>query len=86
MKRLQLHPACKLFPKLGKTELQELADDIKANGLQNPIVLLDGKILDGRNRFAACKIAGVKPRFEKWDGAGSPVEWVISQNLMRRQT
>ena len=82
--RLSLHPACKLFPKLGQEELRELADDIRANGLQNPIVLLDGKILDGRNRHAACKIAKVKPRFEEWTGRSSPVEWVISQNLMRR--
>jgi hypothetical protein len=33
---------------------------------------------------AACEIAGVKPRFQKWDGQGSPIEWVISQNLVRR--
>ena len=84
VKTFSLHPACKLFPKLGQQELHELADDIKANGLQNPIVLIDGKILDGRNRHAACKIAKVKPRFEQWNGSGSPVEWVISQNLMRR--
>lgn len=80
-----LHPACKLFPKLGETELQELADDISDNGLQNAIVLLGGKILDGQNRLAACKLAKVEPRFENWKGNGSPVEWVISQNLMRRQ-
>ena len=82
--RYPLHPACKLFPKLGDVELRELANDLRANGLQNPIVLLDGKILDGRNRHAACKLAKVKPRFEEWKGDGSPVEWVISQNLMRR--
>ena len=63
-KRYPLHPACKLFPKLGDVELRELADDIKATGLQNSIVLLDGQILDGRNRHVACKIANVKPRFE----------------------
>jgi site-specific DNA-methyltransferase (adenine-specific)/site-specific DNA-methyltransferase (cytosine-N4-specific) len=83
-KRYPLHPACKLFPILGDVELRELADDIKVNGLHNPIVLLDGKILDGRNRHAACKIANVEPSFENWKGKGSPVEWVISQNLMRR--
>ena len=83
-RNLSLHPACELFPRLGEAELQQLADDIKENGLQNPIVLLDEKILDGRNRNAACKIAKVKPRFVDWDGEGSPVEWVISQNLMRR--
>ena len=82
--RYSLHPACKLFPKLGDVELRELADDIKTNGLQNAIILLDGKILDGRNRHAACKLSGVEPRFEEWTGKGSPVEWVISQNLMRR--
>jgi DNA modification methylase len=81
---MKLHPACTIFPKLNDTELRELADDITANGLQNPIVILDDKILDGRNRFAACKLAGVKPRFVKWEGSGSPIAWVISQNLVRR--
>ena len=33
MRRFSLHPACKLFPKLAHRELRELADDIKANGL-----------------------------------------------------
>ena len=82
--RYSYHPACKLFPRLPDDQLRDLAEDIKRNGLQNPIVLLDGKILDGRNRMAACKIAGVKPRFVEWKGRGSPVEWVISQNMMRR--
>ena len=79
-----LHPACKLFPLLGENELQELADDIKENGLQNAIVLHDGKVLDGQNRLAACKLAGVEPRFVEWKGAGSPLNWAVSQNIMRR--
>lgn len=79
-----LHPACKLFPKLGDAELQELADDIRDNGLQNPIILHEGKVLDGQNRLAACKLAGVEPRFVEWNGSGSPLHWVVSQNLMRR--
>jgi len=84
MKKLSFHPACLLFPKLGKEELRELAADIKANGLRNPIILYHGQVLDGRNRLAACKIAGVKPRFVQWDGQGSPLQWVISENLIRR--
>ncbi len=79
-----LHPACKLFPLLGGNELRELADDISENGLQNAIVLLDGKVLDGQNRLAACKLAGVEPTFVEWKGIGSPLYWVVSQNLMRR--
>ena len=84
MRRPTYHPACLLFPQLGKAELQELADDIKANGLKNDIVRLNGQILDGRNRHLACGMAGVEPRFVEWSGQGSPTEWVISQNLFRR--
>lgn len=78
------HPACLLFPQLGKEELRELADNIKARGLLHDIILYQGKILDGRNRYLACRLAGVKPRFVDWQGNGSPVEWVISENLIRR--
>jgi hypothetical protein len=65
------HPACLLFPKLTGFALDELAADIKDRGLIEPIVLLHGQVLDGKNRLAACRIAGVKPRFVAWDGDGS---------------
>jgi DNA modification methylase len=81
---MKFHPACLLFPELPKEELKALADDIKANGLRNSVVLYHGQILDGRNRLAACKIAKVKPTFIEWSGTGSPTEWVISENLIRR--
>ncbi len=83
-KNLKFHPACLLFPQLGKDELQELAEDIKARGLLHDIVLYNGQILDGRNRYLACQIASVKPTFIQWQGTCSPVEWVISENLIRR--
>jgi len=83
MRRPPLHPACKIFPALGQDELQELADDIAANGLRNAIVMYQKKILDGRNRWEACKIAGVEPRFTEFDG-DDPIGWVVSQNLVRR--
>lgn len=83
-KRYRLHPACVLFPEMTADELRDLANDIAANGLLNPIVLLNGLILDGRNRLAACKTAGVEPRFVDWNGRGSAFEWAISQNVMRR--
>ena len=65
-------------------ELQELADDISIKGQLDDIVLYEGKILDGRNRYLACPMAGVEPRFSEWDGKGSPLEWVISVNMVRR--
>lgn len=81
---LKYHPACEIFPTLSNEELQSLADDIKANGLLEPIVVYKGEILDGRNRYEACEVAGVEPQFVAWDGEGSPAAYVISKNLQRR--
>lgn len=82
--RLEAHPAAELFPMMGEDELRRLTADISENGLRDPIVLLDGKVIDGRNRLAACRMAFVEPRFVEWDGEGSPTAWVLSKNLHRR--
>lgn len=80
------HPAAKMFPLMTGTELHELSDDIRENGLIEPVVTHEKTILDGRNRLQACAMAGVKPRFEEWDGSGgSPTLYVIAKNLHRRQ-
>ena len=79
------HPASMIFPLMDEDELRLLADDIKANGLREDIVLdSDGKIVDGRNRQSACLLAGVKPRYKTLPDGVSPVAYVISENLRRR--
>ncbi len=77
------HPFAGIFPLLGETEIQTLSKDIAENGLQIPITLHEGKILDGRNRHVACILAGVEPRFVTFDG-DDPVKFVVSTNLHRR--
>ena len=54
-------------------------------GLREPIVLYEGKILDGKNRYVACDMAGVEPRYVEYDMEkhGDPLQFVISQNLCR---
>jgi hypothetical protein len=54
------HPFAALFPELPPEELTQLARDIKERGQLEPIILYKGVILDGRNRYRACQIAGVK--------------------------
>jgi len=81
---LKVHPAAEIFPMLNAEELDALALDIKANGLQQPIVMWEGLLLDGRNRLAACGICGVEPSFKQYEG-NSPVTFVISANIKRRQ-
>lgn len=44
---------------LAEDELNELAADMKANGLIHPLVVKEGVLIDGRNRREACRIAGV---------------------------
>ena len=80
---MKAHPAAEVFPMLDEKELRKLADDIKANGQQVPIEVYRGKILDGRNRLAACKLAGVKPQTVEVDPP-DPVVHVVSRNLFRR--
>jgi hypothetical protein len=81
---MDCHPAANLFPLMDDQELDALAADIEAHGLHNPVTLLDGKVLDGRNRLLACERVGVEPHFRQWEPKGSPVLWLISQNVQRR--
>lgn len=84
---MRAHPAADLFPMMDDRELSELAADIKAHGQRQPIVTMqhDGEtvVLDGRNRFRACAIAGVEPRMIPF-GGDDPIALVISANMHRR--
>lgn len=82
---LQNHPAADLFPMMGAEELDRLTKSIREQGLIEPIITHEDMILDGRNRAKACGLAGVEPRYAKWDGAGgSPTMFAVSKNLSRR--
>jgi len=80
------HEATTMFPVLPADEMENLAEDIRQHGLLNPLVLHADKLIDGRNRLLACKVAGVTPRFTEWKPRRneSPIAWVVSQNLKRR--
>jgi ParB/RepB/Spo0J family partition protein len=80
----QVHPVADLFPMLADDELAELAADIGQRGLLHPIVLdAEGRILDGRNRWAACKIAKVEPATVVYEGE-DPDGYALAVNIARR--
>jgi ParB-like nuclease domain len=64
-----------------------LALDIKANGLQQALVVgqYEGQtvLIDGRNRREACRRAGVAPHYINLDGQ-DPVTYILSANIHRR--
>lgn len=79
------HPVADIFPLMAEHELAELAEDIREHGQREPIYLHEGQIVDGRNRYLACRRAEVPPEFQEWDGGdGSLVSFVVSMNLRRR--
>jgi len=79
------HPLADAFPLLEGREFMDLSDDIAANGLLNPVVIFEGKILDGRNRYRACLAAGVEPFRREFEGDFAAARrFVISENLRRR--
>jgi hypothetical protein len=81
--KYELHPACSAWPTMKLEELRELADDIAANGLRDPVTLTpDGLLLDGRNRALACEMAGVEPATTTFDG--EPWLFSLSRNKHRR--
>jgi len=80
---MKFHEIANLFPMMRPEELDDLVADVKKNGLIEPIVLYEEKILDGRNRYLACGEAGIKPHYDYYKG-DDPVGYVVSLNLHRR--
>jgi len=79
----EYHRIANIFPLMEGDEFKRLVDDIRANGLLESVVIYEGKILDGRNRYRACKAANVEPRFTDFGGI-DPLSYVISKNRHRR--
>ncbi len=53
-KRFEYHELASQFPLMSDLEYEALRQDIANNGLNEPLILFEGKILDGRNRYRAC--------------------------------
>lgn len=77
------HPLANLFPLMDDEELSVLALAIEENGQREPIILYEGKILDGRNRFRALKALNLPINTLNFDG-NDPVGYVADHNLHRR--
>ncbi len=84
--KLADHPLASIFDLLEGDEFDGLVLSIEKHGLFEPIVLCEGKILDGRNRYRACKEAGLKlgpANFTTFTGPDAKA-FVINTNAHRR--
>lgn len=83
MRDIEFHPFANVFPLMEGIAFRDLVEDVRVHGLREPILLFDGLILDGRNRYRACHAAQVSARFKTYDGK-DPIAFVVSSNLHRR--
>jgi protein gp37 len=83
-KELEIHPAALIMPPMSDDEFKEFKEDISGNGLLEPIVLFQGKVFDGRNRYNACTELGIDVFAIEWEGGMDPIEYVVSKNIHRR--
>jgi ParB-like chromosome segregation protein Spo0J len=81
---LKAHPYAEQFQLMEGAEYERFKRDLGRNGLIDPITVHDGVILDGRNRYRACRELGIEPRTVPWSGPGSILAFVLSRNVHRR--
>ena len=80
----RVHPAAAVFPIMSGREFDELVEDVRANGLRDPVVVSGDHLIDGRNRVRACAVAGVVPEVRELERGTDVASWVMSVNLHRR--
>jgi hypothetical protein len=83
--KLEPHAFSALFPPISDDDFDKLAADIRLNGLHQPIMRYQGKILDGNNRYRACELVKIAPKFTDFSGDDAQARnYVISANIHRR--
>ncbi len=86
-KNLKVHSVAALFPPAGDDEYKTLRQDILERGQQEPILLYEEHILDGKARHRACKELDIVPAFAEWEGDQTTLAvWLQAKgtNLVRR--
>lgn len=79
----QFHPYADLFPWIEGQAFVDFKEDIRQHGIREPIVIYDGMILDGRNRYTAALQVGVEVPTIEYKG-NDPLAYVTSINMRRR--
>lgn len=85
-KKLEQHPlALSLVPgTMPEEELEAFSADIAKRGVQVPITLYQGKVLDGWHRYGVCQKLDITPKFIEYTGDDA-AGLVISLNVLRRK-
>jgi ParB-like chromosome segregation protein Spo0J len=83
---LQRHPLSALLPDFTPEEFIGLRESILRIGVQEPIVLFEGMVLEGWNRYSICSQEHVTCPSRLLDEATDPVEYVRSRTRGRNMS
>lgn len=84
-RHLSVHPLAQLIPLITQGDLNRLTDDIRENGVHEPLVMFEGKVLDGRNRLAVASVTGAPVTLKDFGGDEEAARrFVWSANAARR--
>lgn len=83
MADMKQHPLSRAFPAMPDSDFRSLVEDIASNGQHEPVVTLDGMVLDGWHRYCATLEAGVECECAPYDG-DDPQAFVLGANMHRR--
>lgn len=78
------HPLSAAFPAMSTEDFQGLKDSIENIGVQNPITIFEGMVVDGWNRYKAANELGMDCPSKELDAWIDPVAFVRAQNKDRR--
>ena len=82
---LDVHPYARLVPVIVTGDLDRLISDIRANGVNEPLIMFENQVLDGRNRLAVASVLGIPVQLTRFDGDDDAAKaFVWSANAARR--
>lgn len=82
---LEYHDIANMYPMAILDEFELLKQSIKDRGQEVPIVIYEDKILDGRNRYKACKELSITPIVKIFEGSyNDALDYSIEVNSGRR--
>lgn len=84
MSQYQQHQLSAAWPAMSDSDFQALQDSIMNIGVQMPIVIFEGQVIDGWNRYRAATALGMDCPTTPFDESIDPVEFVKAMNDARR--
>ena len=78
-----------LLPELTAEEYTGLERDIVKHGILSPIIVWNGVIVDGHNRYAIAQAhrfpdTAIPTREIKFDGKASAMQWIVDHQFAKR--